>query len=222
MLSARALFEPGKLSFADLRSHIGYLTREGLDATRYEVWFWRKALQPFAVLGLVLLAVAFVVGPLRETGMGARLTVGIAIGLGVKYLLDMFAPMSVVFGIPPWLSMLLPSDDGLDCRRSACPARRALTNRFVVTGDAAQRVGAFRFGSRTMTLFENRSGQLFRSRSNHIQQNPRPSVAKLARPAAKRRSACAGVNRPSLTSRKRHANMPSVWPRRHQQNASSA
>ena len=109
VLSARALFEPGRLSFADLRSHIGYLTREGLDATRYEVWFWRKALQPFAVLGLVLLAVAFVVGPLRETGMGARLTVGIAIGLGVKYLLDMFAPMSVVFGIPPWLSMLLPA-----------------------------------------------------------------------------------------------------------------
>ena len=108
-LSAQALFEPGKLSFADLRSQIGYLTREGLDATRYEVWFWRKALQPLAVLGLVLLAVAFVVGPLRETGMGARLTVGIAIGLGVKYLLDMLAPMSVVFGVPPWLSMLLPA-----------------------------------------------------------------------------------------------------------------
>ena len=108
LLSAKALFDPGKLSFADLRFQIGHLRTEGLDATRYQVWFWRKALQPLAVLGLVLLAVAFVVGPLREAGMGARLTVGIAVGLGFKYLLDMLAPTSMVFGVPPWLSMLLP------------------------------------------------------------------------------------------------------------------
>lgn len=108
VLSAKALFDPGKLSFADLRFQISYLRSEGLDATRYQVWFWRKALQPLAVLGLVLLAVAFVVGPLREVGMGARLTVGIAVGLGFKYVLDMVAPMSIVWGVPPWLSMLLP------------------------------------------------------------------------------------------------------------------
>lgn len=107
-LSAKALFDPAKLSFADLAYQIDYLRREGLDATRYQVSFWNKALQPVAVLGLVLLAVGFVIGPLREVGMGARLTVGVAVGLAFKYLLDVFAPMSIVFAIPPWLAMSVP------------------------------------------------------------------------------------------------------------------
>ena len=64
--------------------------------------------QPVTVLGLVLLAAGFVVGPLRETGMGARLTAGIAVGLGSKYFLDLFGPMIIVFGIPPWLAMVAP------------------------------------------------------------------------------------------------------------------
>ena len=108
LLSAKALFDPAKLSFADLGFQIGYLQREGLDATRYLIAFWSKALQPAAVLGLVLLALAFVVGPLREAGLGARLTVGIAVALAFKYVLDVFGPMSVVFAIPPWLAMLVP------------------------------------------------------------------------------------------------------------------
>ena len=108
LLSAKALFDPAKLSFAELSYQIDYRRREGLDAARYQVSFWGKALQPAAILGLVLLAVGFVVGPLREAGLGARLTVGATVGLGLKYALDLFGPMSVVFGIPPWLAMALP------------------------------------------------------------------------------------------------------------------
>ena len=108
LLGAKVLFDPAKLSFADLAFQIRYLHAEGLDPTRYQVAFWAKAAQPVAVLGLVLLAVGFVVGPLRETGMGARLTVGIAVGLAFKYFLDLFGPMSIVFGIPPWLAMAAP------------------------------------------------------------------------------------------------------------------
>lgn len=107
-LGASALFDPAKLSLAALRLQISHLATEGLDATRYRVAFWRKALEPAAVLGLVLLAVGCVLGPLRETGMGARLAVGVAAGLAFKYLLDLLAPMSSVFGLPPWLGMALP------------------------------------------------------------------------------------------------------------------
>lgn len=108
LLSAKALFDPSKLSFADLRFQIDYMAREGLDPTRYQVAFWSKALQPLAVLGLVLVALAFVTGPLREAGLGARLGAGIAVGLAFKYLVDVFGPMSVVFSIPPWLAMSVP------------------------------------------------------------------------------------------------------------------
>ena len=108
LLSAKALFDPAKLSLRDLASRIDYLVGEGLDATRYQVAFWAKLLQPAAVLGLVLLALAFVVGPMREAGLGARLAVGIAVGIAFKYLIDLFGPISIVFAIPPWLAMLVP------------------------------------------------------------------------------------------------------------------
>ena len=108
LFSAKALFEPGKLALRDLLAQIRHRQREGLDPRRYQMVLWGKALQPLAVLGLVLLALGFVIGPLRETGMGARLTVGIAVGLAFKYLLDAFAPIGLVFALPPWLAMSAP------------------------------------------------------------------------------------------------------------------
>lgn len=106
LLAARALVDPRKLSIADLRIQIRRLDQERLRADTYRIAFWGKALQPLATLGLALLAVGLVVGPLREVGMGARLSVGVAAGLLFKYLQDLLAPASVVFDIPPWLAVL--------------------------------------------------------------------------------------------------------------------
>jgi lipopolysaccharide export system permease protein len=65
-------------------------------------------LQPLSVLGLALLALGFILGPLREVGMGTRLSVGVFAGLGFKYLQDLFAPMSMVYEIPAAIAVLLP------------------------------------------------------------------------------------------------------------------
>ena len=106
LLAARALVDPRKLSIGDLRVQIQRLDRERLSADTYRIALWGKLLQPLAALGLSLLAVGLVVGPLRESGMGARLTVGVIAGLIFKYLQDLLAPASVVFDIPPWLAVL--------------------------------------------------------------------------------------------------------------------
>lgn len=108
LFTTKAVVDPAKLSLTELRARIRQLLGEGLAATRYQVAFWAKALQPLAVLGLVLLATGFVIGPLREVGIGTRLCVGIILGLGLKYLVDVFGPMSVVFAIPPPVAMAVP------------------------------------------------------------------------------------------------------------------
>ena len=108
VLGIRVLVEPRKLSLEDLRRQIGYMDREGLNAEVYRLAFWSKLLQPASVLGLALLALGFILGPLRETGMGVRLSVGIFAGLGFKYLQDLFAPMSMVYELPVLLAVLLP------------------------------------------------------------------------------------------------------------------
>ena len=108
LLSARALVDPRKLSIADLTFQVDYMEREGQNAGRYRLAFWSKLLQPLATLGLALVAVGCVVGPLRETGMGTRIAAGIVVGLFFKYLQDLLAPASLVFGIPPWLAVAIP------------------------------------------------------------------------------------------------------------------
>ena len=108
LLSAQALVDPHKLSIANLDFQIRYMDREGLQAGRYRLALWGKIFQPLGILGLVLIAVGFVVGPLREVGMGTRLTVGVVVGLLFKYMQDLFAPASLVFEIPAWLAVIVP------------------------------------------------------------------------------------------------------------------
>ena len=108
LLGVRVLVEPRKLSLEDLHYQITYMDREGLSAEVYRLAFWTKIFQPLSVLGLALLALGFVLGPLREVGMGARLSIGIFAGLAFKYLQDLFAPMSMVYDLPPLLAVALP------------------------------------------------------------------------------------------------------------------
>ena len=108
LLGVRVLVEPRKLSVTDLSYQIDYMTREGLNAGSYQLAYWGKLMQPLSVLGLALLALCFVLGPLREVGMGVRLSVGVIAGLSFKYLQDLFAPMSYVYDLPPPLAVALP------------------------------------------------------------------------------------------------------------------
>ena len=98
----------GKLSLLDLRRQISYLEREGLDATSQLIAFWSKCLQPASLFGLVLLALACVLGPLRDVGIGVRISAGIIVGLSFKYLQDLFAPMAVVYELAPPLAVGIP------------------------------------------------------------------------------------------------------------------
>jgi lipopolysaccharide export system permease protein len=108
LLTIRVLVEPRKLSLQDLYRQIDYMEREALSTSVYELAFWSKILQPFSVLGLALLALGFILGPLREVGMGVRLSVGVFAGLGFKYLQDLFAPMSMVYELPAPLAVAVP------------------------------------------------------------------------------------------------------------------
>ena len=100
--------EPSKLGLVALYSHIVYLRQQGVNATSFQVAFWTKITEPLALLGLVLIATGIVVGPLREVGMGLRLTFGIAVGFTFKYVNDLLTPIVVVYGFSPLIAAFLP------------------------------------------------------------------------------------------------------------------
>jgi len=108
LLGIRVLLGPSNLSIRGLATQIAYMEREELDASRYKLAYWSKVLQPIAILGLALLALCFIIGPLREVSMGTRLAVGTLTGLAFKYLEDILGPMSMVFHIPAAVAVALP------------------------------------------------------------------------------------------------------------------
>lgn len=108
LLGVRVLLGPSNLSIRGLAMQIAYMEREDLDASRYRLAYWSKVLQPGAILGLSLLALCFILGPLREVSMGTRLAVGTLTGLAFKYLEDIFGPMSMVYRMPAAAAVAAP------------------------------------------------------------------------------------------------------------------
>ena len=108
MLSVRVLVDPPKLGIQALYQQIAYMAREGLNSMSYQVAFYAKVMLPLAILGLCFLALAFVLGPMREVGMGVRLTIGVIAGIVFKYLQDLFAPMAQVYELHPAVAVAIP------------------------------------------------------------------------------------------------------------------
>ncbi|HLT63480.1 MAG TPA: LptF/LptG family permease, partial [Pseudohongiella sp.] len=102
------LVRPDRQSISGLYQFARYFDREGLDSSSYYLAFWKKLLQPLATMSLVLLAVSFVFGPLREATMGYRVFVAIAMGLGFTILQRTMGPATILYGISPFVATLMP------------------------------------------------------------------------------------------------------------------
>ena len=69
------------LDTPSLVRYIAYLRANSLDAHRYLVAYWSRLATVFSVVVTTVLALPFVFGGLRSAGAGARLLVGLIIGL---------------------------------------------------------------------------------------------------------------------------------------------
>lgn len=100
--------EPESMSLRELRYYISYLTGQGQDSRVFELVFWQKVMQPLAMIGLVLVAISFIFGPLRDTTMGYRLFTGVMLGILFRFSQDLLGPTSMVYGFTPLLAVSLP------------------------------------------------------------------------------------------------------------------
>jgi len=102
------LVEPDRQSISGLYRFAQFFDSEGLESGTYFLAFWKKLLQPLSTAMLVLLAVSFVFGPLREATMGYRVFVSILIGLVFTIVQQMMEPASLLYGFSPLLAVLAP------------------------------------------------------------------------------------------------------------------
>lgn len=96
------------LSPSNLWTYGKFLDDKGEDSSRYWLQFWKKILQPLTIAGLVMMAVSFIFGPLREVTTGLRVFTGVIVGLVFQTLQEMLGPSSLVFGFSPFIAVLLP------------------------------------------------------------------------------------------------------------------
>ncbi|MBP2700153.1 LPS export ABC transporter permease LptG [Photobacterium lucens] len=101
--------KPEELPLSGLYNYVSYLKESKQDASRYELAFWRKALQPFSIAVMMLLALSFVFGPLRSVTMGARVLSGVLFGFAFYISDQVFGPMILVYRLPPIIGALGPS-----------------------------------------------------------------------------------------------------------------
>lgn len=103
------IMDPEALPLSGLWRYASYLNEQGLNASRYWLAFWGKALQPLVTAALVLLAISFVFGPLRSVTLGQRVFTGVVVGFVFRIAQDLLGPASLVFGFAPLLAVLLPA-----------------------------------------------------------------------------------------------------------------
>ena len=103
------VLEADTLSAPGLARLIAYLDLNNLDASQYRLALWRKLVAPVTVVAMMLFAVPFVIGPLRNTGAGQRLLVGVLIGVAFYVLNEVCASLGQLYGWPPSIAAATPT-----------------------------------------------------------------------------------------------------------------
>lgn len=97
------------LDTPSLVRYIGYLQDNGLDVHRYRVAYWSRIASVVSVIIMTVLALPFVFGSLRSAGAGARLLVGLIIGLTYYVLGEVLTSGGDVYGLDPLVIAWGPS-----------------------------------------------------------------------------------------------------------------
>jgi lipopolysaccharide export system permease protein len=97
------------LDTPSLRRYIRYLEQNDLDARRYLVAYWTRMSDVVSVVLMTILALPFVFGGLRSAGTGARLLVGLLVGLSYYVIGEVLASGGEVYNLPPLAVAWAPS-----------------------------------------------------------------------------------------------------------------
>ncbi len=96
------------LSLGELRQLIGVLAANGLDTHRYRVLFWQQLGVPVGLLGMAMLGLPLLLGPVRATPIAQRVALGAVAGL-LFYLLEQLSGHgAVIYRLNPVISTVGP------------------------------------------------------------------------------------------------------------------
>lgn len=99
---------PERMSALNLRAYIEHLRENRQKATRYEIAFYNKLLYPLAAVAMMILAIPFALGSTRAGGVGAKIVMGILLGLAFHFGGRLFSHVGLLNDWPAFASAGLP------------------------------------------------------------------------------------------------------------------
>lgn len=103
------VLEADSLTMPGLMRLIDYLEINRLDSAEYRLELWRKLMAPVTVMAMMLFAIPFVLGSLRNSGAGQRLLIGILVGVGFYVINEVSANLGQLYQWPPFLAAAVPT-----------------------------------------------------------------------------------------------------------------
>lgn len=100
---------PDLISIWKLNDYIDYLQKSELDSSKHELVYWSKLFGPFTILAMVLLAVPFIFGSVRQISMGKQILLGFLVGITFFIVSRLIGQLGLVYGVPAFLSAFLPT-----------------------------------------------------------------------------------------------------------------
>jgi lipopolysaccharide export system permease protein len=100
---------PERMSVLNLVSYIDHLRENRQKTTRFEIAMWQKVLYPIAAVVMMILAIPFAIQSQRSTGMGARIVLGILLGLGFHFAGRLFSHVGLLNDWPAAFSAGMPT-----------------------------------------------------------------------------------------------------------------
>lgn len=103
------ILKENSLTVEGLFRLVNYLQDNRLDASRYRMLLWRKLVEPLTIMAMMIFALPFAGGRLREAGAGQRLLVGILVGVVFYVVNKVSVSLGDLYGWSPPLAAGAPT-----------------------------------------------------------------------------------------------------------------
>jgi len=100
---------PNNLSMYDLAMYVDFLKDNHQKSQEFELAFWGRVVNPLIVFVMLLVSAPFVIGVKRGVNVGARMMIGVVIGMGFNIIDKIVGHMGLIYELNPPLIAVLPS-----------------------------------------------------------------------------------------------------------------
>jgi lipopolysaccharide export system permease protein len=108
-LLKNTVVNPNNLSLYDLAMYISFLKDNHQKSHTFEQAFWGRVVNPLVTFVMLLVSAPFVIGVRRGVSAGARMMIGIIIGMGFNIIDTTVAHIGLIYNLNPPLIAFLPS-----------------------------------------------------------------------------------------------------------------